>query len=283
MDQKTMTGQPVPAAAPTGIATQRTRRALWDRPWFLRSVTLVVFVAGWQVFAEINGGLMFPSAFGTIQSLGELLVDPELWSALWVSNQALLIGFPLAIVTGIPLGLYMGRARSVEKFVDPYMNILLVTPMAALTPLLLMSVGIGLTSRVIFVYIFALPMIVVHARTGIRQVDLSIVEMSRSLRATEWQIWRRVFLPSALPAIMTGIRIGTGRAVTGMILAELLLVSVGIGGMVLEFRGLFASEMLYAAVIVVVIESLLLVELARYAERRLAPWAVTGNERAGKE
>ncbi|WP_184824921.1 ABC transporter permease [Jiangella mangrovi] len=278
-----MTGRPAPETPGAGPAGRRERRALWDRPWFLRSVTLFVFVAGWQVFAMINGGLMFPTAFGTIQSLGELLVDPELWSALWVSNQALLIGFPLAIVTGIPLGLYMGRARSAEKFVDPYMNILLVTPMAALTPLLLMSVGIGLTSRVIFVYIFALPMIVVHARTGIRQVDISLVEMSRSLRASELQIWRRIFIPSALPAIMTGIRIGTGRAVTGMILAELLLVSVGIGGMVLEFRGFFASEKLYAAVIIVVIESLLLVELARYAERRLAPWAVTGNERAGKE
>ena len=270
-------GGSVTVTTPEGGSPAVRGRSIWDRPWFLRLLTLVLFASIWQVFATIIGGLMFPSATGTVGGLVELLGRPELWDALWVSNQSLLIGFPLAIATGIPLGLYMGRVRSAEKFTDPYMNILLVTPMAALTPLMLMSVGIGLTSRVIFVYIFALPMVVVHARTGIRQVDVSVVEMARSYRATERQIWRRILLPSALPAIMTGIRIGIGRAITGMILAELLLVSVGIGGMVLEFRGLFASELLYAGVIVVVVESLLLVEAARLLERRLAPWTLPAN------
>jgi ABC-type nitrate/sulfonate/bicarbonate transport system permease component len=97
--------------------------------------------------------------------------------------------------------------------------------------------------------------------------------MARSFGADERTIWRRILLPGALPAIVTGVRLALGRAITGMVIVELLMVSVGIGNLILRFRGFFQAESLYAVVVLVVIEALLLVSLVRWLERRIAPWA----------
>src|SRR5690606_38611175 len=198
---------------------------------------------------------------------------PEMWSSLLVSNQALFIGFIVSVGLGIPLGLLMGRFRTLERITDPYVNIMLVTPMAAVIPLLVMSVGIGLASRVILVVLFALPMVIVNTQAGVRQVDDRLIEMARSYGATERQIWWRILLRGAMPGVMAGVRIGLGRAITGMVVVELLMVSVGLGGLSLDFRAFFRVGELYGVVIVVVVEALLLISLARWVERKAIPWA----------
>lgn len=238
-----------------------------------RLLTLLIIAIAWEAFARMVGGLLIPTFLETVVAIGELVVDPEFWDALLVSNQALTVGFLISVMVGVPLGLAMGRFRTLEAASDPYMNILLVTPMAAVIPLLVMSVGIGLTSRVVLVVLFAIPMIVANARTGVRQVDPVLIEMARTFGASERSIWWRILLPGALPAVMTGIRIGLGRGITGMVVVELLMVSVGLGGLILEFRGFFKSELLYATVVLVVVEALLLISLAGWIERRVAPWA----------
>ena len=174
----------------------------------------------------------------------------------------------------------MGRFRGAEQFTDVYVNILIVTPMAALIPLLLMSLGFTLASRVILVTLFAITMVIVNSRAGVRQVDVALLEMARSFGASEWQIWRRVLLPAALPAIMTGVRIGLGRAITGMVIVELLMVSVGIGNLILRFRGVFEYDRLYAVVVLVVIEALVLINVARAFERRATPWVAPAGIRS---
>src|SRR6185503_13609582 len=133
--------------------------------------------------------------------------------------------------------------------------------------------GIGIGARVLLVVVFAIPVVIVNARAGIRSVDRSLIEMATSYGAGERQIWREILLPGALPAIMTGVRLGLGRAVTGMVIIELLLVAVGIGSLILSFRGLFMPDMLYGVVVLVVIEALILVSIVRVVERRVAPWS----------
>jgi len=168
----------------------------------------------------------------------------------------------------------MGRFRVAERAVDVYLNILLVTPMAALIPILLMSpLGLSLASRVVLVVMFSIVMVVVNSRAGVRQVDPSLIEMARSFGASERQIWWRILLPGSLPAVMTGVRIGLGRAVTGMVIVELLMVAVGIGGLILEYRGFFKADLLYGTVVIVVLEALALITVARWLERRVTPWA----------
>lgn len=246
---------------------------LLDSRLFLRLFAFVVFASVWQVYAEIWGGFFVPSFTETAVALASIVVTPAVWNAFLISNQSLVIGFALAVVMGIPLGLLMGRFRTAEKAANPWLNILLVTPLAGMIPLLIMSVGIGLEARVIVVWSFAVVMVVVNARAGVRQVDPSLIDMVRLFGARELGVWRKVILPGALPAILVGVRIGLGRAVTGMVIVELVMVSVGIGGLILRFQGMFQFANLYAVVVLVVIEALVLLSALDWVQRKVTPWA----------
>lgn len=266
--RRPMTGGGLKRPPSAGLRTR-----LLGSAWTYRLIVLIVLGGTWEIAARAAKVLLVPTFSGTIGGVIQLVGDPEVWAAFFISNQALVIGFVLAVALGIPLGLAAARFRRIEGFLDPYLNILLVTPMAALIPILLMSLGIGLASRVFLVIVFAIPVIIVNSRAGVRQVDPALIEMATSFGAGEREVWRKILLPGALPAIMTGVRLGLGRGVTGMVIIELLMVAVGIGGLILDFQGRFQANLLYALVVLVVIEALILVSAVRAVERRLAPWA----------
>jgi ABC-type nitrate/sulfonate/bicarbonate transport system permease component len=244
-----------------------------DSAWTYRLIALAIIAVIWQWYAIEVDSLLIPTFTETVAGTIELLTTPATYEAFLVSNQALVVGFFFALVIGILSGLAAARYPTIEAFFDPYLSILLVTPMAALIPILLMSLGIGIEARVLLVFVFAVPVIIVNARAGVRQVDVALIEMATSYGASERQIWRKILLPGALPAIMTGVRLGLGRGITGMVIIELLMVAVGIGNLILEYRGFFLPGLLYGVVILVVLEALILVSIVRAIERRLAPWS----------
>jgi NitT/TauT family transport system permease protein len=241
--------------------------------WPYRLLTLAVFAVLWQVWATAEDSLLIPTFTETMGALWRLITNPQTYNQFLISNGALAVGFMISLGLGIPIGLAMGRFRTAEKFTDVYVSILIVTPMAALIPILLMSVGIDFSARVVVVVLFSIPMVIVNSRAGVRQVDPAQIEMARSFRCSERQIWTRVLLPGSVPSIMTGVRIGLGRAVTGMVIVELLLVSVGIGRLILRYQSTFRPAELYAVIILVVIEALALISIARWVERRAAAWS----------
>jgi ABC-type nitrate/sulfonate/bicarbonate transport system permease component len=220
--------------------------------------------------------LLLPSFTETVAALARLLATGLLWEAVWISNQAMVLGFSLAAFVGILLGLLMGRWRAAERYLDPYLNILLVTSKSALIPIVIMAAGLGLLSRVLVVFISAVVVITVNVRAGLRMIDPAWIEMARSFGATERQLWRRVFLRGAFPAILTGLRLGLARSVSGMITVELLLIALGIGRLILYFRETFDAASLYAMVIVVVAEAIVLLQACRWFERRMTPWIGEG-------
>ena len=139
-----------------------------------------------------------------------------------------------------------------------------------------MATGLGLLSRVLVVFISAIVVITVNVRVGLRMINPAWVEMARSFGAGEGQVWRKVFLRGAFPAILTGFRLGLARSVSGMITVELLLVALGMGRLILDFEGVFDAPSLYATVLVIVAEAVILLQACRWLERRMAPWAGEG-------
>jgi ABC-type nitrate/sulfonate/bicarbonate transport system permease component len=266
-----------PVRSPGGGFTRPSVLSLRDRitgsPWTYRLIALALVGSVWQVYAVRVHSLLIPTFTATIFGVADLVRDPEVYRAFYLSNQALVLGFAISLVVGIVAGLAAARFQRIEGFIDPYLNILLVTPMAALIPLLIMSLGIGIASRVLLVVVFSVPVIVVNTRAGVRQVEANLLEMAHSYGASERQVWRKILLPGALPAIMTGVRLGLGRAVTGMVVVELLFVAVGIGNLIGLYRGRFDSGLLYGVVILVVVEAFILISILRRIERRIAPWA----------
>ncbi len=239
---------------------------------FLRVGVLVLVCAAWEVFARAAHTLLLPSFSQTALALADLARQPLTWTALWESNQAMLIGFLLSLAVGLPLGLLAGRVRAVEEAADPYLNFLLMVPVAALLPILIMALGLGMVVRVAVVFMFTIPVIVVNVRAGLRKIDPALVDMARSLGATERQLWRAVLLPGSLPGVLSGMRIGLGRALSGMVVAELLLIAAGIGQLMLHFQGLFEAASLYAILIMLVLEAVGLMAISGTVERHATAW-----------
>ena len=238
----------------------------------LRILSLVLLCAGWELLARALSSMFVPSFTATAAALVQVVSTRPFWHAIWISHQALLLGFGAALAFGTLLGLAMGRWRAVEALCDPYLNLLLATPVSAVIPVIILSVGLGLPARALVVFLFSVAVIVVNTRAGLKTVEPAWIDMARGFGATEMQLWRTVLVPAGLPAMMAGWYLGLGRALTGMIAVELLLVAVGIGRMILDYQGMFAADLLYATVVFVVVEAVLLLGAVRWVEHRLTPW-----------
>ena len=237
--------------------------------WGLRGAFFGLLILAWEWFGQVHGGLLFAPFSATLQAFVALVADAELYQALWISNQALLIGFGAALLIGIPLGLLIGRVPIVERLTDNYLNILIVTPMSAMLPLIVMAIGIGLPARALVVFLFALPIIIINTRTGLRDLNPQLVEMGSAFGASETQLWRKILIPGAAPAILAGLRLGLGRALSGMVVVELLLIAVGLGRLLLGAISLFEPERAYAVILVLLIEVILLMQIVRSLESRV--------------
>ena len=267
-------------AEATTLPNQRVSlaRRVLDSSTLYRILALAIFAGLWQLATYQGKSMLIPTFVNTALAIPELLVGDyrqDLWTALFNSNQAMIVGLMISIVVGIPLGLLIGRFRRIERFANLYISILLVTPMAAVIPLLVMSLGVrdgAFPSRVILIVLFSIVMLIVNSRAGVRQVDPALIEMARCFGAGEMQIWRRIMLPGSLPAIMTGVRLGLGRAITGMVVIELLLIAVGVGNLIQKYDARLDGAHLYALIIIIVFEALILIQLVRWIERRVAPW-----------
>ncbi|MBI4492066.1 MAG: ABC transporter permease [Chloroflexi bacterium] len=257
------------------VAAARRRRQeerLWA--WGLPLGVFAVGAGLWELATINSESLIIPTFSQTMVGLYQLLFQTgQLWGPLLLSNQALVLGYVLAVTVGVGLGLGMARARWLESIADPYVHMMLAMPTAPLIPLVMMALGLGIESRVLIVFLFAFIYITVNTRAGVRNVDPGLIEMARSFGASEADVWRRILIPGAVPAILAGLRIGLGRAVNGMVVAELLLVATGIGNLLLEFRAAFHSGLLFATVLAVALEAIVLLALMRVLEDRLAPWA----------
>jgi ABC-type nitrate/sulfonate/bicarbonate transport system permease component len=250
---------------------------LWK--WGLRCGSLFVLATIWELGAHAADSLLIPTFTETMWAFVDLLFLWETWQAIWRSNQALVGGFLLSLLVGIPLGLFMGSFDRLGRIADIYLNVLLVVPAAAMIPLVILATGLGLLSRVLIVFVFAFVVVAVNTQAGVRQVDSVLIDMARSFGASRRQTWRWVLVPGAAPAIAAGVRLGLGRAIAGMVIVELLLIAVGFGSLILRFQGRFDSARVYAVILMVVVEALLLMGAIRWLEKRLVRWQASGLDR----
>jgi NitT/TauT family transport system permease protein len=237
-------------------------------------LALVVILVVWEVAAGARANVMLPTFTASTRALIELtVIDGALWGPFWTSNQALVLGYIASVVVGVPLGLATARSQLLERGFTPWIAILLALPIAPLMPVVISALGPTLAARTLIVFLFAFVYIAVNTRAGVRNVDPVLIEMARSFGANEAQIWRRILLPGAVPAVFAGLRIGLGRAIAGMIVVELLLSASGIGLLLLSYSGSYRGDQVFALVMAIMIQAALLVSAMRILERRVAPWS----------
>ena len=181
--------------------------------WGLRLVVFAAVVGTWELFLSRSQNFLLPKFTEMVSALFRLwFVDDRFWEALYISNQALLLGYAVSLAVAIPLGLAAGRLRWLDRLLNPYIGVLLAMPVAPLIPIVIIALGLGLSSRVFIVVLFAFIFITVNTRAGVRGVDPSLIEMAKSFGANERQIWRRIVIPGA---VARHLRRSKNRAWTG--------------------------------------------------------------------
>jgi NitT/TauT family transport system permease protein len=238
--------------------------------------TNVISILSLAVLWEVTGRIMDSTLIPPLSRIGaawwKLLASGKLAANLTLSLTTLAAGFFLAVAIGIIIGLLMGRFRAVEHFLDLYVNVLMSAPTTAFVPVLIMWFGLGVESRIAVVFLFAVFVIIINTMTGVKQVDSVLVEMARSFGAKEKEIFFKIILPAAMPAIMAGVRLGMGRAVKGMVTAEMLLTLTGIGAMIMQYGSSFATDSLFAVILTILIIAMITMQAVQWLDRRLTGW-----------
>ncbi len=174
---------------------------------------------------------------------------------------------------GTALGLWMGVSRTVDALAAPFVEFLRPLPQLAYLVLLILWFGIGETSKVLLLFLAALPVAAVAARDGVRAASGPRIMAARTLGAGRWAVFRFVVLPSALPEIVVGARLGLGIVYGTLIAAEIIAGSTGIGWMILDAGRFLRSDYVFVGVAIIGAAGIGLDRLLVLAERRLVHWA----------
>lgn len=260
-------------AAPVRHVLELRRPITAGQAAVARIVAFIVFAGLWEWGARAANSILIPTFLETVKSLFEtMFVTGDVWPALWVSNIPMIVGYVISVVISVPLGLAMARWNVIDRMLSPITAVMLALPIAPLVPVVLVALGMGMTPKVVIIILFSWVFITTNVRAGTRQVDRHLVEMARSFGASEREVWFRILIPGAIPAVFAGLRIGLGRAFAGMVIVELIMLPVGIGAQLMDYRGDFQAGLLYATTIVVVMEAVLLALAMQALERHLIRW-----------
>lgn len=253
------------------VPQQPLRDSLRARVWnnLPLLISVAILAATWELVGRTADLVVLPPLTEIFAALWRFTIDGTILSSLGVSLLTLALGMGLSIGLGILIGAFMGRYRTVEYALDVYVNAAMAAPMVAFVPVFILLFGIGYPTRVLTVIIFAIFPIIVNTFAGIRNVDRSLVEMSRSFGASERQLFWQVRVPAAFPLLLAGVRLGTARGVKGLINGEVLVAVVGLGALVDRFGTPFSMERLYALIFFLIALALLLVKLVDMLSRRI--------------
>lgn len=249
--------------------------SLTDHPNLIRAASVVVFLAAWEFYGRRTDPILLTYPIAVARAAVELVRSGELFRQLLVSLAALAAGFGASLVLGVGLGLLMGRSRVAEAALDPHINALYATPQVALTPLLMMWFGLGFTVKLVMIFLFAFFPILINTAGGVKNVSGSMVEVGRAYLASNRQILLKVLVPAALPFIAAGVRIAVGRAVVGMIVAELFTAITGLGAMLTLYGNLFETAKMFVVIVVLGLLGIGLIQAVQALERRVARWKET--------
>jgi ABC-type nitrate/sulfonate/bicarbonate transport system permease component len=230
-------------------------------------VVIVPILVGWEIYARRLNNPFVPGPTDVLAAIPSVLTLDVL-GAFVATNIAMLQGYLVAVVAGIALGFVMGRFRRADAVASPYLDLAMVTPMIVLMPVVLMAFGLTREALAIVVFLFALPYVAVPVRAGVRAIPTELVDMATSFGARERQLWREIVLPGASPYVLTGLRLGFGQAITGIIATELTLLAVGIGKVILGYQARFQVDSTFAVTLFIVLECVFVMGGLRLLEMR---------------
>jgi NitT/TauT family transport system permease protein len=249
--------------------------------WVITLASIAVMLILWEIFGRRVNPVFgsYPSAIA--EAFWDLAVTGQLWAALYESLRPFVLGYALAIVIGVPLGLFIGGFRAAEAALGLYITAGYAMPLVALVPLLILWLGLGFAVKVAVIFLMALFPICINTWLGVVAVPKTLIEVGKSFVAPDTVILRRIILPATLPYIMAGIRLAVGRAVVGMVIAEFFTTISGLGAVIINSANNFDTATMFVPIIILMAMAVGLNWLIGFVERRVAPWQaeIAGRDR----
>ncbi len=256
-------------------------KSAWQMPdWMITTASVIIFLVAWQAAKPWIDPLFasYPSAI--LIAAWKMTITGRLPQAVWESAQPFLAGYALAALLGVPIGLLLGRYRVLQAAFGIYVTAGYSTPLIALVPLLLLWFGIGFTVKMVIIFLLTFFPICINSWAGVRAVPKTLVEVGTAFCASQTTVMREIVLPAVLPYIMAGLRLGVGKAVIAMVIAEFLTAISGLGGIIISSANAFRTAEMFVPIIVIMVLAVMLTNLVEFIERRVAPWQteITGHD-----
>ncbi|HEX5279153.1 MAG TPA: ABC transporter permease [Micropepsaceae bacterium] len=237
-------------------------------------LSVLVFLTLWETAVTLGWiAPLFVSSPSRILIAGYgMFRDGRIFPDLAVSGEEFILGFGLAAGIGIPLGILMGWYTRLNAVLDPFVNALYATPRIALMPLIIIWFGIDLPAKIAIIFLSSVFPILVNTITGVRTMERDFVKVARSFGATDRQLFTTVALPSSVPNLLTGVRLGLGHALIGIVVGEMYGSSAGIGFMMQTAGATFQTDKVMVGIAIIAAAGMGMTQMLKSLEKRFDSW-----------
>ena len=237
--------------------------------------SLALWFLLWEAAGQAKLASIVPPFSAVLEAAFELVPSAKFQSAAIITLRSFGLGMLAALALGIPLGVLMARVPAAGRILGMWVNIFVSAPVSALVPILMAVVGIGETTVVVTVFLFAVFVVILDTQVGVQRADRSLVEMARAFGAGRRQLYTKVLLLCALPEILAGVRLGAIRGVKGVVIGQLLVAIIGVGELFELYANHFLMEEFWALVLIVFLFAFAVSEAIAALERRVEYYAAT--------
>jgi NitT/TauT family transport system permease protein len=250
---------------------------MWDsvrEKYLAGTLSVVGGLLLWELVSRflVSNPLFLAAPTQIIEAIYKLTLTGEMQRHVAISAAEFALGYVIASVLGIAIGFGMANNARFKQAMQPWISGLYATPTIALAPLFILWLGIGIWSKVLVVIFLVLFPVTINTEAGLRTTSERLIEMLRSFGATPRQIFFKVSLPSALPFILAGLKLGIGRGLIGVVVAELFGSRAGLGRLISQSADAFNMPELFAGVIVLAVAGIAMTAAFGWLEKRLVPW-----------
>jgi ABC-type nitrate/sulfonate/bicarbonate transport system permease component len=236
--------------------------------------SVVIFLLAWQLVVSLGivSGFFFSSPLGVVDAGIEQVQTASFWNDVRISGVEFLVGYTLAVLVAVPFGLISGWYRRVGYAVEPWVNGLNATPRLALLPLVVLWAGVGQSATTVIVFIGVFFPVAINAFYGVRTVDRGLISVAESYGASEYTKFRTLILPSMVPFVLAGARLGIGRGVIGVVIGEFYSSTDGLGNFIFVSGSTLAVDnILFGALFITALALAAFTALGRF-ESRFQAW-----------
>jgi ABC-type nitrate/sulfonate/bicarbonate transport system permease component len=270
----TVTEEPDGARAASRVRSRTQAGSLSPTTrWTLRLVSVVALAVAWELYGSAINPILLSSPTAIIAAAFDMVADGTLPKAMGQSFVVLGVGSLIGVTAGLVIGLAAGRNQIFATLIELPLNALYATPTVALIPVIVVWFGFGPTAKTVVVILFVLFPVLINTMRGVQEVDRELVEVARSFCSGERRMWFDLILPSALPYVVTGLRLAIGRALIGVIVAEFFTAFAGLGYLIVTNANSFQTDRTFVPILVIAALGVILTALLELVERRVVRWS----------